>query len=266
MNTLYGICHLPLVPLRASASHQSEMISQIIFGQLYTLVTTEKNWLQIQLLDDSYQGWIDKNQYQEIESVLATQLQAHASHYIADAVALAFYPAKGQNMYLPFGSVLHHLAHTTFGTSNMLYKLQHGNFALPQIHNFIAMVENTARLFINVPYLWGGKTHFGIDCSGFTQQVFKLCGIQLPRDAWQQAQQGQVVDFLATAQLGDLAFFDNLEGKITHVGILLNRQQIIHASGKVKIDTIDNYGIFSEQLNKYSHKLRTIKRWNTAQL
>jgi cell wall-associated NlpC family hydrolase len=121
-------------------------------------------------------------------------------------------------------------------------------------------LDIVAKSFLNTPYLWGGRTHYGIDCSGFTQAVFKLRGFDLKRDAWMQAEQGTVVDFLAEAKLGDLAFFNNSEGKITHVGIMLNNEQIIHASGRVKIDRIDGQGIYSEELKRYTHKLRIVKR------
>ncbi len=123
-----------------------------------------------------------------------------------------------------------------------------------------AKLDITAKSFLNTPYLWGGRTHYGIDCSGFTQAVFKLQGIHLRRDAWMQAEQGETVDFLAEAKMGDLAFFDNAEGKITHVGIMLNNEQIIHASGRVKIDSMDSQGIYSEELKRTTHKLRIIKR------
>lgn len=260
MDKRYGICHLPLIPLRASATHRAEMVSQVIFGQIYTITQTEENWLNIKLINDGYEGWIDKNQYQEMDALLAEKLSTQKIYYTANAITQAFNPAKKENIYIPFGAALHHLAHNVFNIGDDLYEIKNANVVLPEVKNFTKMVENTAQLFINAPYLWGGKTHLGIDCSGFTQQVFKLCGIQLPRDAWQQAQEGVLVDFLETVQLGDLAFFDNAEGKIIHVGMLLNKHQIIHASGKVKIDRIDNYGIFSEQLNAYSHTLRIIKR------
>ena len=118
----------------------------------------------------------------------------------------------------------------------------------------------TAKSFLNVPYLWGGRTHFGIDCSGFAQAVYRLQGITLKRDAYLQAEQGQTVDFLQEAKLGDLAFFDNEEGRITHVGMMLNNEQIIHASGKVKIYKIDMQGIYSAEQKKHTHKLRIVKR------
>ena len=123
-------------------------------------------------------------------------------------------------------------------------------------------MEQIAKQYLNSPYLWGGKTPWGIDCSGFTQMVFKQKNVSIKRDAFQQAEQGEAVAFLAESKLGDLAFFDNEDGKITHVGILLNNETIIHASGKVRIDQIDNYGIMDADSKKYSHKLRFVKRFN----
>ena len=121
------------------------------------------------------------------------------------------------------------------------------------------MIE-TAYLFLNAPYLWGGKTIFGIDCSGFTQMVYKLNGHQLLRDASQQATQGDPLSFIEESEPGDLAFFDNEEGLITHVGIMLKDNHIIHASGKVRVDRIDHTGIYNNELRTHTHKLRVIKR------
>ena len=117
-----------------------------------------------------------------------------------------------------------------------------------------------AYMYLNAPYLWGGKGPFGIDCSGFVQVVFRLNGILLPRDAYQQADIGDTLSFVEEGQAGDLAFFDNENGKITHVGILNDAQHIIHASGKVRIDRIDHQGIFHEENGTYTHRLRLLKR------
>jgi len=118
----------------------------------------------------------------------------------------------------------------------------------------------TAFLYLNAPYLWGGKTPFGIDCSGFTQMVYKLNGYHLLRDASQQASQGIPLSFIEESEAGDLAFFDNDEGKIIHVGIIMDDNYIIHASGKVRVDRLDHLGIYNAELNKHTHKLRVIKK------
>ncbi len=156
-------------------------------------------------------------------------------------------------LYLPAGSSLSFLNGTTCYIEKEKFEI------IGQIGQNES-IDLVAKSFINAPYLWGGRTHFGIDCSGFTQVVFKLKGAQLKRDASLQAQQGALINSLSDALIGDLAFFKNADGKVTHVGMLLNREHIIHASGKVKIDTIDEKGIYSEELQRYTHNLHSIKR------
>jgi len=118
----------------------------------------------------------------------------------------------------------------------------------------------TAFLYLNAPYLWGGKTPFGIDCSGFTQMVYKLNGHKLLRDASLQATQGEALSFIEESEPGDLAFFDNNEGLITHVGIIMQDNYIIHAHGKVRIDRLDHSGIYNVDSRTHTHKLRVIKK------
>ena len=115
-------------------------------------------------------------------------------------------------------------------------------------------------MYLNAPYLWGGKTPFGIDCSGFTQMVYKLNGYKIHRDASQQALEGEPLSFIEESEVGDLAFFDNDEGNIIHVGIIMENNYIIHASGKVRIDRLDHLGIYNPELKKHTHKLRVIKK------
>jgi cell wall-associated NlpC family hydrolase len=126
--------------------------------------------------------------------------------------------------------------------------------------NTSEQVPEFALHFLDAPYLWGGRSIFGIDCSGLTNVVFKMAGIHLRRDAWQQSEQGILVSFIDEARPGDLAFFNNEEGKIVHTGIILDQKKIIHASGRVRIDTLDHYGIFNEEQKRYTHQLRLIKR------
>jgi hypothetical protein len=157
-------------------------------------------------------------------------------------------------IYLPAGSSLVYLEGTTSYIGSQKFEI------IGEIGE-ADYISNIAKSYLNVPYLWGGRTHFGIDCSGFTQMVYKLMGINLRRDASLQAEDGTLVDGLTKVKLGDLAFFGAEEGRITHVGIMLNGEQIIHASGKVKIDAIDEEGIYSKELKTYTHKLRLIKRY-----
>jgi cell wall-associated NlpC family hydrolase len=167
------------------------------------------------------------------------------------------------------GSSLPHLNELRFQVGNKVFfydglvseiRLQDTFTNLPHSPENKQQLVGDAMLYLNAPYLWGGRTPFGIDCSGFVQMVYKLQGLKLLRDASQQATQGEVISLLAEAEQGDLAFFDDEEGNITHVGMIIDSQRIIHCSGRVQIDNLDHEGIFNVRLQKYTHKLRLIKR------
>ncbi|MBB5439453.1 cell wall-associated NlpC family hydrolase [Pedobacter sp. AK017] len=259
MEQQYGICRVAVAALRAEPSDKAEIASQLLFGDQVEILEQTDKWLFIRNAYDGYEGWVD---FKQLGSLSAEQYAAR--HYYDTLVPAqplnVITAADGGKYYLSPGSVLPayengccYLGKDKFNVS-----------FLPQGPDAQASTERitaTALFFQNVPYQWGGRTLFGIDCSGFVQTVFKLNGIKLKRDAWQQAEQGSTVDFLPEVQPGDVAFFDNTEGRIIHVGILLNANEIIHASGKVKIDAMDSEGIYSAELGRYTHKLRIIKRF-----
>jgi hypothetical protein len=250
----YGICNLAVVPLRAEPSDRSEMVSQVLFGEAFEILEWKDKWVQIITALDSYTGWIDRLQVVMLGHLAYKRLLQTPAPVTYRAVTQAWKIADNTVIYLPAGSSLAFLEGTTSYIGDQRYDI------IGEIGE-IDSVANVARSFLNAPYLWGGRTHFGIDCSGFTQIVYKLKGISIKRDASMQAQEGTAVDSLLTAKPGDLAFFNNDEGRITHVGIVLGAGKIIHASGKVKIDSIDTQGIYSDELKRYTHRLKVIRRY-----
>ncbi len=245
----YGICNLSIVPIRAEASDMSEMVTQILYGEHFKILEIRKKWSRIRLAFDSYEGWIDNKQFINTSEEDYSNFETRDIKLSADLVDIVtsldkqlFSICLGSNV-----SASQYLSHNFEGKS--LSKI------LPK-ENLI----ETALLYLNSPYLWGGKTPFGIDCSGFTQMVYKLNGYRLLRDASQQATQGEALSFIEESEPGDLAFFDNEEGRITHVGIIMKDNYIIHAHGKVRIDRLDHSGIFNYDVRNHTHKLRVIKR------
>lgn len=244
------ICVVPVSPMRAMPSHRSEIVSQLLFGEILEITETGKDgWVNVICEYDGYKGWVTINHLDEAETYTATALAKNWTNTVLQ---------NGQPMQLPFGSMLPN--EVCFKTSLFDFDTKDIKRETPQKIEMDRFLQ-TAMLFLNTPYLWGGKSVFGIDCSGFVQQVFKCFGIKLKRDAYQQAEQGEAIGFLQEAKLGDLAFFDNEEGRITHVGIMLNDHQIIHSSGKVRIDDIDNQGIVNVDTDLRTHQLRIIKRF-----
>jgi len=251
-----------VVPIRAEASHRSEMVSQLLFGELAEI--TEGNpqlltgsFVKIKSQVDGYEGWCQSAQLARVPVELANQYNASIT-----SEALNTMVVNGTKMQLPFGVYLGLFRQQQLNLEGYQFAYQ-GQLTMPENNPFSSdRVKEIALLFLNTPYLWGGRSLFGIDCSGYVQQVFRYFNIILPRDAYQQAEAGTDIAFLAESHCGDLAFFDNPEGKITHVGILLNEYQIIHASGKVRIDRIDQAGILNTDTGERTHSLRLIKRYS----
>jgi gamma-D-glutamyl-L-lysine dipeptidyl-peptidase len=250
----YGICNLAVVPLRAEPNDRSELVSQVLFGEAFEILEWQEKWVQITTAIDNYTGWIDRLQFAMLGHLAYKRLLQTPPPLTYKPITQAWKIIDNSVIYLPAGSSLAFLEGTTSYIGNQKFEI------IGEIGEKDS-IANIARSFLNSPYLWGGRTHFGIDCSGFTQVVYKLLGISLRRDASLQAEDGTLVDTVLKAKLGDLAFFNNEQGRITHVGIILGGGQIIHASGKVKIDSIDTQGIYSEELKRYTHRLKVVKRY-----
>ncbi len=252
----YGIIELSVVPGRADASDKSEMTTQLLFGDTFIIIEESNKFIRIKTNYDDYECWICKKQYLPISENEFLETSNSPHHCTTDLVQILSY----KNNFLPIvqGSSLPNYQNGEFKLNNTKILFE-GNVSNPEKIGSKDKIVEDSLMYLNAPYLWGGKSPFGIDCSGFTQIVYKTNNIVLPRDAYQQAELGEGYSFLEEAEAGDIAFFDNEEGKINHVGILVGKNKIIHASGKVRIDTLDHQGIFNKETNSYSHKLRIIK-------
>ena len=254
----YGIIAMSIVPCRLEPSDTSEMVSQLLFGEIYRIIDERKKWVKVRGVHDGYESWIDRKQHLEIKRDEFMELEKAPKTFSLELISLLNEKDSGAFFPLVLGSNLPNFKNLESSFSNQFYEFDGDVLVQPKKNR--QLLIDTAFLFLNAPYLWGGRTPFGIDCSGFSQIVYRMSGVDLPRDASQQAEVGDRLSFIEEATPGDLAFFDNNEGKITHVGILLGDNKIIHASGKVRVDRIDHQGIFNDDIHDYSHHLRLITR------
>lgn len=233
----YGICKLSVVPMRKEKSHESELVSELLFNDIYEVTEENGDWIRIKTLYDSYVGYLRTLQHYEISE---NELEEYVSRekYIVNEPVCSY-----NNNVLTFGS--------------KIFEKHVNAIPLRKVYDPNIMVECAIKL-LGTPYRWGGKSVMGIDCSAFVQLCAKVAGYKLPRDASQQASCGKQIDNLSEVKAGDLAFFKNENNRITHVGILLSNDKIIHASGKVRIDTIDSKGIYNKELKRYTHEIATL--------
>lgn len=266
---------MPLLPIRSEPSECSEMVTQILFGELFEISEEKDSWSRIRNLSDNVIGWGTTKMMQKLSSDISQRLKSFKPVFTRSIITPCY--RKGETtpqLFLPAGSRLY-----DFEEMSGFFPVFHSKTATKEVVEIddwyikqsmvddISVSASTsgniikyASGFLNAPYLWGGKSILGIDCSGLVQMVFSIFGFNLPRESRDQVLIGESVVDLSVAQPADLAFFANSEGKVVHVGILLDASHIIHASGRVHVDPIDNHGIFSETLGRYTHSLYAIRR------
>lgn len=261
---MHGICTFSILPLRAAPSHKSEMVSQLLFGETYDVLEEPDNdWLRVVTSFDRYEAWLTRQHHTPLSLDEYLSLQdTFPICSLPDCAQLG--DAAGEHLFkIMAGSSLPHFEshYCRIGDKKYTYR---GGICQNDKHSKQQLIVNYAQRYLYAPYMWGGRSSFGVDCSGLSQMAYKMSGLALPRDAYQQAAEGTRVESLSEAQAGDLAFFKSVNRQdthVTHVGILLSPQKIIHAAAMVDIDKIDDTGIINSHTGKYSHHLLGIKRY-----
>lgn len=248
----YGICQVSAAPIRASESDRSEIVSQLLFGELAEIMEVGKPWIKVRCVADGYVGYMDFKQLHYIDEADFEKNMRHMPYIVQDEELHAEGP--GGIIRILIGSSLPFF-------DEGIFKIGTQKFTLILEEELTAgrTIAETASIFLNAPYLWGGRSLHGIDCSGYTQIVAKLHGYQLPRDASKQVHVGEAIEY-ADREIGDFVFFVNSDEHVHHVGILIEKNKILHASGWIREDKLDKKGIFREDFDEYTHRFHSIKR------
>jgi hypothetical protein len=260
----FGITHLSQISMREHPAHQSQLVSQLLFGDASEIVELVGDWLKIKTLDCGYEGYIDRKLWNELHEEDATVYASLKKYIVTDY--LIFIKEFETNVTFPVfsGSSFPYPQDNMLILGNAIFMVELPEERIfpkhPTLSDKQSALLQFASGYLRAPYLWGGRTPAGIDCSALVQLAFKSVNLSLPRDASQQVNHGAQIDFATEWQVGDVAFFDNEEGKITHVGIICGKDKILHASGYVRIDMLDSTGIYNKQIEQYTHKLRTVRR------
>jgi cell wall-associated NlpC family hydrolase len=252
----YAVISVPAAPVRRKPGHRKEMVNQLLFGESVRILKKSGNlWVKIRSLHDGYEGWMTHTLLTDTDKRFANSAHNCITTDILSSIILG-----DKRINVPVGSSLPFFADGKGKLGTMDYSFSGHYFQRDQMRLGEELVIQLSSAWLNAPYLWGGRTPLGVDCSGLVQVIYKLMGIDLPRDAWQQAQEGEPVKKLSEARTGDLAYFDNKED-IVHVGIILGNDRLIHASGKVRIDNLSKKGIESDGPLPSGSRLRAIRRY-----
>lgn len=251
-----------IVPVRAEAREGAEQNTQMLFGETCQILEQQPRWTRVRLDGDGQEGWVDAKM---LTPMTDAEYQTHTEAlktFAAVAFPMAFAVSENNSQTIPLtaGTRLPNYQNGRFEVLGVGFRIDPNMVITEPLPLNQDSLLKTVRFFLNVPYLWGGKNALGMDCSGFTQVIMSLFGKQLLRNASEQVTQGEPVAELKDAQAGDLAFFDHEDGKISHVGIVIDPERVIHCSGRVKVETLDPEGIFSPEQNARTHHLVSLRR------
>jgi hypothetical protein len=235
------------------------MTSQLLFGEIFEVLEIQPRWLLVKNNYDAYEGWISRSGIRELDAGDLDRYNGYSSCIQKDTFLSLQRAAGEERMMVPAGSVLYFEEKQPLKVyCGDTYRME--KHCKPLSGEMREKILRTGRQFLNIPYLWGGKSTYGTDCSGLVQTIMKILGIPLSRDTSRQVNEGVGLNMLPEARTGDLVFFDNEEGEIVHVGLLMEEGEVLHASGFVRLDPIDHQGIYNREMKRYTHKLRVIKR------
>ncbi|MBK6948727.1 MAG: C40 family peptidase [Haliscomenobacter sp.] len=254
----FGICPFSVIPVRSMPSHRSELLSQLLFGELFEILETKgRQWYRVRCSNDHFVGWIEQAQCKLITPGEFEQYRDNFAYSLELVQAV-----MGPDHFIPvtMGARLPNFDGLHFRFGDLVYTFSGQALTTGDIRPGADFLLKIAKRYLSTPFLWGGRSPFGMDAPGFVQLIYQFAGIYLPREAEAQIDSGEVVDFIEKAQPGDLAFFENKAGKIVHVGMIMPENRIIHAFGAVRIDLLDHYGIFNLEQGRYTRRLRLIKR------
>ena len=251
-----------VIPVRAEAREGAEQNTQMLFGELAEVVEEQPRWRRIRLESDGQEGWVDAKMITPMtdKEYAAYKKALKTAATVAFPMAYAMSENNGQTIPLTAGTRLTKYKDGRFEVLGVGFRIDPSMVITAPMEMNQENLLKAVRFFINIPYLWGGKNALGMDCSGFTQTVMSLFGKALLRNASEQVTQGKSVKELARAKAGDLVFFDHEDGKISHVGIVIDPERVIHCSGRVKVEKLDSQGIFNAETGEYSHHLVAIRR------
>ena len=291
--SVFVINHCTVTPVRQEPSESSEQLTQLLFSEVCEVLDRLPRWTKVRSTLDGQEGWVDFKMLspapissQEVKGerlkapqnavgIFGDPAKIKGEGVISVPMAIATAMETGEELMLTLGTRLPNYSHGTFEVLGKQYLINPACVSTAQRSTGEADLQQSdlqrsdlatiAQSLLNAPYLWGGKNAMGMDCSGFTQVVYAAMGVNLLRNAREQMTQGELVPSLAEAQPGDLAFFDHADRdpkatNISHVGMLLSPTEIIHCSGCVHIDTIDEQGIHLPD-GELTHHLVQIKRY-----